>query len=136
MQAAETDYLLLSYRPDLRVLFLRWSRPASPAEHRAGYQAALQLARKEQAGRWLVDLRSRGLADPNDLQWVLQQFRSDFQAALPATTRRLAYLTTPYHAEILRLRLAEFDSKPGMGADIQIFTEEMPAQQWLQNATA
>jgi hypothetical protein len=133
MQAAETDYLLLSYRPDLGVLFLRWSRPASPTEHRAGYQAALQLARQEQAGRWLVDLRSRGLADPVDLQWVLQQFRADFQAALPTATRRLAYLTTPYHAEILRGRLAELDTMTNSVAEIQVFTEEMPAQQWLQS---
>jgi hypothetical protein len=134
MQAAETEYILLSYRPDLGLLFLRWSRPASSAEHRAGYQAALQLAQKEQAGRWLVDLRSRGLADLNDLQWVLQQFCSDFQAALPTATRRLAYLTTPYHAEILRLRLSEFDIKADKAADIRVFTEEMPAQQWLQSA--
>ena len=132
MQAAETDYILLSYRPDLRLLFLRWSRPASPAEHRAGYQAALQLAQKEQAGHWLVDLRSRGLADPNDLQWVLREFRADFQADLPTITRRLAYLTTPYHAEILRPRLSELDVLVDTGTDIRVFTEEMPAQQWLQ----
>ncbi|TGE09331.1 hypothetical protein [Hymenobacter fodinae] len=133
MQAPEIDYVALSYRPDLRLLFLRWKRPASPAEHRAGYQAALQLARKEQAGRWLVDLRSRGLADPNDLQWVLREFRSDFQAALPDTTRRLAYLTTPYHADILRPRLLELDTPTDGGTDIRVFTEEMPAQQWLQS---
>ncbi|TGD77965.1 hypothetical protein [Hymenobacter wooponensis] len=132
MQASSTDYVALSYRSDLRLLFLRWKRPASPAEHRAGYQAALQLAQKEQAGRWLVDLRSRGLADPNDLQWVLRDFRSDFQAALPTTTRRLAYLTTPYHADILRPRLSELDSLADTGTDIRVFTEEMPAQQWLQ----
>lgn len=133
MQAAETDYVLLSYRPDLRLLFLRWSRPASSAEHRAGYRAALQLAQKEQAGHWLVDLRSRGLADLVDLQWVLQDFRADFRAALPTATRRLAYLTTPYHAETLRLRLSELDTLADTGAHIRVFTEEMPAQQWLQS---
>jgi hypothetical protein len=133
MHASENDYLVLSYRPDLQLLFLRWRRPASPVEHRAGYQAALQLAQQEQAGRWLVDLRSRGLADPNDLQWVLRDFRSDFQAALPSTTRRLAYLTTPYHADILRPRLSELDTLADGGTDIRVFTEEMPAQQWLQS---
>ncbi|QJX46788.1 hypothetical protein HMJ29_07480 [Hymenobacter taeanensis] len=133
MHPSETDYMALSYRSDLRLLFLRWRRPASPAEHRAGYQAALQLAQKEQAGCWLIDLRSRGLADPKDLQWVLQEFRADFQVALPTTTRRLAYLTTPYHAEVLRPRLAELDTVANTGTDIRVFTEEMPAQQWLQS---
>ncbi|SNC76939.1 hypothetical protein SAMN06265337_3638 [Hymenobacter gelipurpurascens] len=132
MQLLDTDYLRLSYRPDLRLLFMRWTRPASPAEHRAGYHAALTLARQEQAGRWLVDLRSRGLADPSDLHWVLQEFRHDFQAALPGAIRRLAYLTTPYHADVLRPRLTEFSMMPDAGAEIRVFTEETPAQQWLQ----
>lgn len=130
--SAAPDYLHLSYRPDLQLLFLRWTRPATSEEHRAGYHAGLALARQEQAGRWLIDLRSRGLADPTDLQWVLQEFRADFQAALPTVTRRVAYLTTPYHADILRPRLAEFDRDPANSTQLQVFTEELPAQQWLQ----
>jgi hypothetical protein len=127
------DCLRLSYRPDLQLLFLRWTRPATSQEHRQGYQMALQLARQEQAGRWLIDLRSRGLADVADLQWVLGDFRAAFKATLPGITRRIAYLTTPYHADILRPRLAEFDQDPGNSTRLQVFTEELPAQQWLQN---
>ncbi|MET4107796.1 hypothetical protein [Hymenobacter sp. UYP22] len=128
---ATSDYLRLSYRPDLQLLIMRWTRPATSQEHREGYGAALTLARQEQAGRWLIDLRSRGLADLADLQWVLNDFRHDFQAALPAATRRIAYLTTPYHADILRPRLAEFDQSNN--TQLQVFTEELPAQQWLQH---
>ncbi|WP_426489784.1 hypothetical protein [Hymenobacter sp. 102] len=127
------DYLRLSYRPDLQLLFLRWTRPATSEEHREGYQVALELARQEQAGRWLIDLRSRGLADPVDLRWVLEDFRVAFKAALPGVTRRIAYFTTPYHADILRPRLAEFDHDPSNSTRLQVFTEELPAQQWLQH---
>ncbi|RSK48013.1 hypothetical protein [Hymenobacter rigui] len=127
------DYLRLSYRPDLQLLFLRWTRPATSQEHREGYQTALELARQEQAGRWLIDLRSRGLADLADLHWVLEDFRAAFEAALPGTTRRIAYLTTPYHADILRPRLTEFDHDPNNSTRLQVFTEELPAQQWLQH---
>lgn len=130
---ATSDYLRLSYRPDLQLLIMRWTRPATSQEHREGYAAALALARQEQAGRWLIDLRSRGLADLPDLQWVLNDFRHDFQATLPTATRRIAYLTTPYHADILRPRLAEFDHDTSNSTRLQVFTEELPAQQWLQN---
>ncbi len=128
----DTDYVRLSYRSDLRVLFMRWTRVATSAEHRAGYLAALELARPEQAGRWLIDLRSRGLADPPDLVWILEDFRRAFQQALPTSTRRIAYFTTPYHAAMLVPRLAEYDTAGNNGTEIRVFVEETPACQWLQ----
>ncbi|RSK37622.1 hypothetical protein [Hymenobacter metallilatus] len=130
-EPATSDYLRLSYRPDLALLFMRWTRPATSEEHRQGYWAALTLARQEQAGQWLIDLRSRGLADPIDLQWVLQEFRQELQKALPTAARRIAYLATPFHADILRPRLAELDQDPANSTQVQVFTEEQPAQQWL-----
>lgn len=127
------DFLQLSYRPDLDLLLLRWTRPATPEEHRAGYRAALDLARQHQAGRWLIDLRRRGLAEPKDFQWVLHTFRPELQAALPSVTRRFAYLATPYHAEILQPRLTQFEGEAPASAStaVRVFTEEQPAQQWL-----
>ncbi|UPL49068.1 hypothetical protein [Hymenobacter sublimis] len=133
MLLTETDYLRLSYRSDLRLLIMRWTRAATSAEHRAGYQAALELARQHQAAHWLIDLRSRGLAEPADLQWVLEDFRAQMRSALPGVTRRLAYLTTPFHADILRPRLIEFAQTGQDDAQVEVFTEEMPAQQWLQS---
>ncbi|OWP63438.1 hypothetical protein CDA63_08635 [Hymenobacter amundsenii] len=130
---SDSDYVRLSYRPDLRVLFMRWTRPATSAEHQAGYQAALELARPQQAGCWLIDLRSRGLADAPDLVWILEDFRRAFQAAVPNSTRRIAYFTTPYHAGILVPRLAEYDKAGNNGTEIKVFVEETPACQWLQS---
>ncbi|GGG39958.1 hypothetical protein [Hymenobacter glacieicola] len=133
MLPTETDYLRLSYRADLHLLIMRWTRAATSVEHRAGYQAALGLAQEHQAGHWLIDLRSRGLAELADLQWVLEDFRAEMRSTLPATTRRLAYLTTPFHADILRPRLTELARGGEANAQVQVFTEEMPAQQWLQS---
>lgn len=132
MPAFESDYLRISYRPDLHVLFMRWSRPATAAEHRTGYLAALELARQEQASHWLIDLRSRGLADLDSLRWILEDFGTEFQQALPQAERRLAYFTTPYYSEILQERLREFGSIR-TGLAIRVFTEEMPAYAWLQS---
>ena len=131
MSLPVADYVLVSYRPDLHLLIMRWTRPATPAEHRAGYQAALALAQQEQAGRWLIDLRSRGLADPTDLLWVLADFRQAFRAALPTLHRRIAYFTTPYHADTLATRLRELQTGSPDDLQFQVFVEETPAYQWL-----
>ncbi|MBT9392207.1 hypothetical protein KLP40_03445 [Hymenobacter sp. NST-14] len=126
-----SDYVLITYRPDLQLLIMRWTRPATPAEHRAGYQAALALARQQQVGRWLIDLRSRGLADPADLLWVMHDFRQEFRTALPTAARRIAYFTTPYHADILSARLRELEAATLDGLQLAVFVEETPAYQWL-----
>ena len=124
------DYVLISYRPDVQLLIMRWTRVATPAEHRAGYQEALRVALPEQAGRWLIDLRSRGLADPTDLLWVLQDFRAELHAALPGVGCRIAYFTSPYHADLLMARLQELNATPG-ALEIRVFVEETPAYKWL-----
>ncbi|WP_045688150.1 hypothetical protein [Hymenobacter sp. AT01-02] len=128
------DFIRLSYRSDLQTLFLRWTRPATTNEHHEGYRQALQLARQEQVSRWMIDLRSRGLAEVKDLRWVLHEFRTLFIEALPTATRRIAYFTAPYHADILRPRLLELDQNNPLApaVEIRVFTEELPAQQWLQ----
>ncbi|KAA9333090.1 hypothetical protein F0P96_08905 [Hymenobacter busanensis] len=133
MQAVELDFLRLSYRPDLHLLVLRWTRPVTSDEHRAGYHAALELARAEQAGGWLIDLRTRGLASPADFAWVLTEFREQL-AELPAP-RRLAYLVAPYHAATITARLIEQEAglpeHVRAAAAVRIFTEEQVAQRWL-----
>lgn len=114
---------------------MRWGRAVTSAEHREGYTAALELARTVGSGRWLIDLRSRGLASVEDFAWVLTEFRAKLGAALPHTSRRIAYLVTPYHGETIRERLISLEpTYPAairQGAAIHIFTEEQAAQQWL-----
>jgi hypothetical protein len=135
MHTLDLDYVRLTYRPDLHVLFLRWTRPVSSAEHQAGYQAALTLARQMQVGHWLIDLRTRGLASAEDFRWVLVDFRNELAAALPTLDRRLAYFVTPYHATLIEERLQEAEASsalvPNHQTTIHTFTEERFAQQWL-----
>jgi hypothetical protein len=134
MLVTNLEYLLLSHRPDLEQVFLRWTRPATSDEHRAGYQAALELARREKVGRWLIDLRSRGLAEPADFRWIITSFREQLATALPGVRPRLAYLVLPYHAELLSQRLAEEMATDSVNTvAIRVFTEEQAAQTWLQS---
>lgn len=134
MPTIDLDFLRLSHRPDLAQLNLRWTRPATSTEHRSGYEAALGLAKQENVSRWLIDLRSRGLAEPDDLRWILDTFQLALTAALPGQRPRLAYLVAPYHADLLRQRLADYMTADSLGAVvIRVFTEEQAAQEWLQS---
>jgi len=133
MLVTNLEYLLLSHRPDLGQVFLRWTRPATSEEHRAGYQAALELASREKVSRWLIDLRSRGLADPADFRWIITSFRERLTQALPGVRPSLAYLVLPYHAATLSQRLAEEMATDSVNTvAIRVFTEEQAAQEWLQ----
>ncbi|OUJ76144.1 hypothetical protein [Hymenobacter crusticola] len=135
MHTLDLDYVRLAYRSDLHVLFLRWTRPVSSAEHQEGYQAALSLARQMQVGHWLIDLRTRGLASAEDFRWVMVDFRLTLAAALPDLDRRLAYFVTPYHAMLIQERQREIEATNPLPAHtptaVQAFTEERFAQQWL-----
>ena len=122
---AELPYVRLTYRPDLRILFIRWTRLVSSQEHKMGYLEALNFAQQHQAGHWLVDLRTRGLADAEDFQWILREFRRQMRQALPDTTFRVAYLVTPYHQELITSRLAVEENM------FRSFIEEKDAYQWL-----
>lgn len=125
ISAAEPDFLRLSYRPDLRVLFMRWDRVVTPAEHRAGYQAALTFAQPRQAANWLIDLRIRGLAEAEDFTWVLTDFRAALQQVLPGLSFRMAYLVTPYQQALIESRLSAGETV------FRTFIEEQGAYQWL-----
>ena len=125
----DLGYLRLSYRPDLATLFLRWARPVSSAEHREGYQQALEMARGLNAGRWLVDLRTRGLAtDPADFEWVLTDFRAQLIQLLTPARPRLAYLVTPYHLATIEERMQAGELR----STVRVFIEEAAAQHWLE----
>ncbi|WP_400192877.1 hypothetical protein [Hymenobacter sp. B81] len=134
MQNVELDFLHLTYRADLGLLLLRWTRTVTSEEHHAGYAAAWELAQAQQASRWLIDLRTRGLAEPADFAWVLSELRLRL-ATLPAP-RRMAYLVTPYHAATISARLIEQEAgladEYREAALVRIFTEEQAAQRWLQ----
>ena len=124
----DLSYVVLTYRPDLQTLFMRWTRPVSSAEHHEGYEQALAMAQPLGAAHWLIDLRIRGLAaDPADFEWVLTDFRRRLAQTMPQAACRLAYLVMPYHRETIRDRT----QSPELLDSVRIFIEEFPAQHWL-----
>ncbi|MBC6991853.1 hypothetical protein [Hymenobacter sp. BT491] len=137
MHSIDLTYVRLNYRSDLEVLFVRWTQPVGSEEHRAGYHAALELAKTTGAMRWQIDLRSRGLASAEDFEWVLTTFRAALLASLGGRPARIAYLVAPYHLELLNERLQKAEAAPGQPQLQQVhfktFTGEQSAQQWLSD---
>lgn len=131
MESTIHDYLLLSYREDLDVLFLRWTSPVGSTELRAGYYQALEMAERLGVRFWLYDLRSRGQAADEDEAWLLNEF-------FPMTEKKLgydnafAYLVLPMHYGHIRdhvglERIAEFSPI----TRIKVFMAEREALLWL-----
>lgn len=129
------DYLGLSYRPDLRMVVLRWLRDASLPEMQIGHQAALYLARHHAATHWFIDVRRRLLVDNTHSSWVIDEFLPQAAALLPGPLR-VAYLMSPN-------RQRTIDSQPELQATfsraqmpnlpyyMQAFMDEAAAINWL-----
>ena len=126
------SHLQLTFRKDMSILFLRWSKPVGSELLRTGYSQALDFAEEVGAHLWLFDLRGRGGATPEDEDWILQEFYPSVHERL----QRLgyfAYLVSPTHYAHLRdhvglEKLANFSQ----AVKIYPFVSELDAVEWLQ----
>lgn len=124
------DLLDLSFRPDMKVLFMRWRRHTdSVTELKAGYEAALDEASAVGCGSWLVDLRRRGTLTDEAVLWFMHDF-------LPQAVRqighelRLSYLLSPNQVSSVEAR----EGVPVLSAEgcsIRLFVDEHKALLWL-----
>lgn len=126
--SAVAEFIDLSFRPDLGLLFGRWLRAATDEEVHQGYEAVLAVAAPHGARYWLLDLRRRGPGSQAATRWVLDAFLPRLAAGLQ---RRyyLAYLLSPAH--LAQVREAPPTASPGPYA-VEVFTDECAALQWLR----
>jgi hypothetical protein len=131
MEATTQDNLLISYREDLDVLFVRWNTSVSSSKFRAGYKQVLKEAEQAQARFWLYDLRSRGAASPADEAWYFNEFFPLVEAKI-GNNISFAYLVSPSHFPYIRdhIGLKKLSSY-GSPTSIQIFVSEGEALKWL-----
>jgi hypothetical protein len=133
---AYSDFLDLVYRPDLRLLAVRWLRAVSYQELQTGFQAALALGTAHRATRWLVDVRRRTELDAASSTWVANYLLPEAAAALAPAPLRVAYLLSPLRAQELRrdagLRAATAASQAAAQPyRLATFIDEGAAVQWL-----
>jgi hypothetical protein len=135
-----TDFLDLSYRPDLHVLTVRWLRAVNFEELRAGFEAARQRGATEQAACWLVDVRRRTELEAASSAWVADTLLPAVAADVAPARLQVAYLLSPARADVLRsdqnMRAvatgAQASTRP---YQLRTFLDEGPAVQWLLHPT-
>ncbi|UYZ61054.1 hypothetical protein [Hymenobacter latericus] len=130
------EYLDLQYRPDLRVLTVRWLRDVSFAELQAGFRAALHLGLAHRATHWLVDVRRRAELNASSSGWVAQHLLPEAAAGLRPAQLYVAYLLSPARVEAIQATAALAQTVAASQAatqpyTLQIFMDEGPAVQWL-----
>jgi hypothetical protein len=131
MQTTIQAYLLISYREDLDVLFLRWSTPVSSSKLRSGYLQALEEAAKLKVRCWLFDLRSRGMASAADEKWLLKEFFPLVEKKL-GHSNAFAYLVSPSHYAYIRDEVGiQMLANYSAVTSIRPFVSEGEALQWL-----
>lgn len=132
----EFDFLDLTYRPDLRVLAVRWLRAVTFEELQQGFRVAVAVGAAHQATHWLVDVRRRTELDAASSSWVAVQLLPEAAATVAPAPFFVAYLLSPMRAQELRrdagLRSATaLAQEPARPYRLQTFIDEGPAIQWL-----
>jgi hypothetical protein len=128
------DFLVVVYRPDLRVLIVRWQRQTTTEELYQGYFTLLDLATSLNCSSWFLDVRGRDDSNKQHTQWMIEHFFPLLPQHFSVQVC-IAYLFSPSHLVDLETApevptLAYFDDKPYC---VGRFIEEAKALAWLQD---
>ena len=129
----------LEYRPDLRIMVLRWLRPTTLAEVQESYAATLALARQHACPDWLLDARRTGPIEIEETAWLANTFFPAAALHFAPRALRLAVFSSPLRIEQLRTdaRVAPAVLH-ALGADrpyqASVFANEGMAVAWLADA--
>lgn len=135
MPLFDSNYLTITYTPELQQLTARWLRSVMPFELHRGYNTLLDLAAERSCRYWLVDIRRRSSVDALDVYWMLEDFYPRLHPRLGRTTY-IAFLMAPNQlAGVLADSAIPALEVPKEGRPyvLQRFTEEKPAQEWLHH---
>lgn len=123
-----TDFLQVTYRPDLGQLTGRWLRSVSETELNQGYAALRQAALHHACGHWLIDARRRISRSLNGPEWVTTQFLPQVQREL-ATPLCVCFLVLPDY--FAGLPPSAFAVAPDNPVQYARFIDEGAANAWL-----
>lgn len=129
-----SDYLTVTFRPDLNMLVARWLREVSGNETREGYHQILALARQTNCPFWLLDGRRRKPADEETTKWGFQDFFPKLRNDLGKEVF-LSQLLSPYYQQITQA-LPVFQESEANAAHtyyMRRFNDEASAVAWLRD---
>jgi hypothetical protein len=128
-----SEYLSVSFRPDLNMLVARWLREVSGEETREGYHQILAAARQINCPFWLLDGRRRQPADAATTQWGFQEFFPMLSSQMRQNVF-LSQLLSPYYQQITQELpvFQESEANTTQTYHMRRFNNEASAVQWLQ----
>ena len=123
-----TDYLAISFRPDLGLLLGRWLRAVSEAELQAGYASLRRATLHCGATSWFIDSRRRTSHSHYSPEWVT----ASFLPALQQELGRPLYVSFLMLPDYLCSRVDAPGSCPGTSpVQFACFLDEGAAYAWL-----
>lgn len=126
----------IQYRPDLRVLVVRWPADAPLPQLQADFEAVLQVAAEHGAHYWLLDVRRREELAPELAHWTTHEFFPRAATQLGAPPLRIATLASPtrmavYETSDYQRRTLAYGQDNTRPYRLQLFGDEGAAVQWL-----
>lgn len=124
-------FIDLSYRPDLKILVIRWLALATDDEIKRVYRT-IEAEADPLCRFWLVDARRRSSFSPNITNWLFAEF-------VPEVSRRLggplyfSYLVSPAHLEGAQefLRTQVLPAGAALPYRLHYASDEGEATNWL-----
>ncbi|MBC6991351.1 hypothetical protein [Hymenobacter sp. BT491] len=130
MTGTATNFVELTFRADLDTLLGRWLRAVTHSELQVGYEATMAAALYNKARCWLLDVRRRGPIPEESTHWVIEAFLPRLVVALGGRVY-MAFLVSPAHLNSLEQEQQLISHRSDAYCEVQLFTEEGPATQWL-----
>ncbi|WBA42929.1 hypothetical protein [Hymenobacter canadensis] len=129
----DSDYLSITFRPDLDMLVARWLREVSGSETREGYHQILAAARQTSCPFWLLDGRRRTPADAETTQWGFQEFFPTLSSQLGQNVF-LSQLLSPFYQQITQALpvFQENEASTTHTYTMRRFNDEASAVAWLR----
>jgi hypothetical protein len=126
----------LTFRPDLRVMVVRWHTHVEPEVVYADYAHMLAAAEASGYTDWLLDVRRREVAAPELSAWVNTTFYPEAVARLAPRRLRLAVLSSPaltaaYTNDPGHKKEVAYALDPARPFDVGLFEDEGQAMNWL-----
>ena len=127
----------LYFRPDLRVLVVRWHTEAPLEAVKAEYWQMLEVAVAEGLNDWLLDVRRRDKLPAELSAWVNSAFYPEAVAQMAPRRLRMAVLNSPFMTQLytsdpVQQREVAYALDPARPFDIALFEDEGKAMEWLR----
>jgi hypothetical protein len=127
---------VITFRPDLNVMVVRWHTHADFEVVKADYAEMLTAAEASGFSDWLLDVRRREVVTAELSAWVSQEFYPGAVARLSPRRLRMAVLSSPALTEAYRTdpeqkKHVAYSTDPARPYDIRLFDDEGQAMNWL-----